>query len=213
MAWKPARGCPVEQLPDLPPDDKYALEWKTYKREVVRLVAEGNEGKFVLIRGDAIIGIWDRREDAMAVGYERFGYTAIYVHEINAIEPIYRSGYMRQVKTQKLSPATGKENLGPNGRNVMSMSDPALSPQPFDMPAPPPDHPLAKAWAVYAREVDRLLGEGNEGRYALVGDDAILGVFASSSEASTAGYVQLGLNRPFMVHQIRACEPVYRVRG
>jgi hypothetical protein len=90
MAWKPARGCKVEDLPDLPADDPLAQEWKTYKREVARLVAEGNEGKFCLIKGDEIVGIWESFSAAVAAGYERYGLTDLMVREINAIEPIYR---------------------------------------------------------------------------------------------------------------------------
>jgi hypothetical protein len=90
MAWKPARGCKIEDMPDLPADHVLAQEWKTYKREVARLVAEGHEGRFCLIKGDDIVGIWDSSSAAVAAGLERYGLTDLMVHEINAIEPIYR---------------------------------------------------------------------------------------------------------------------------
>ena len=91
MAWKPARGCKIEDMPDLPADDPLAQEWKTYKREVARLVADGNEGRSALIKGDEIVGVWDTFSAAVAAGLERFGLEQHFmVHEIHAIEPIYR---------------------------------------------------------------------------------------------------------------------------
>jgi hypothetical protein len=91
MTWKPARGCRPEDLPDLPPDDPLGQEWKTYKREVARLVAEGNEGRSCLIKGDEIVGMWDSFSDAAAAGFQRFGLEEPFlVREIHAIEPIYR---------------------------------------------------------------------------------------------------------------------------
>ena len=42
-------------------------EWNFYRREVGRLLAEGQEGSWLLIKGDDIIGIWDTQEEAEAV--------------------------------------------------------------------------------------------------------------------------------------------------
>ncbi len=48
-------------------------EIATYFRELPRLLAEGHEGRFVLIKGDQIVGIWDTSGDALQAGYDRFG--------------------------------------------------------------------------------------------------------------------------------------------
>jgi hypothetical protein len=77
----------------------------------------------------------------------------------------------------------------------------------FDMP---PDHPRAKEWAAYRRELPRLLAEGLEGRFALVQGDVVDSTWPTFSEAVEAGYERFDLT-PFMVHQIWKVEPVYRV--
>jgi hypothetical protein len=46
----------------------------TYRRELPRLLAEGQEGRFVLIKGDQILSVWDTFEDAYKAGTERFGF-------------------------------------------------------------------------------------------------------------------------------------------
>jgi hypothetical protein len=38
-----------------------------------RLLAEGNDGRYVLILGDQFFGIWDTFGDALQAGYDRFG--------------------------------------------------------------------------------------------------------------------------------------------
>lgn len=48
-------------------------ELGTFHRELPRLLGEGHEGKFVLIHGDQVAGIWPSREAALQEGYDRFG--------------------------------------------------------------------------------------------------------------------------------------------
>jgi hypothetical protein len=43
-------------------------EMHTFRRELPRLLAEGNEGKWALIKGDEIIGVYDTIEDADRAG-------------------------------------------------------------------------------------------------------------------------------------------------
>jgi hypothetical protein len=76
------------ELPDLPPDDVLAKEWLAYKREMPRLLAEGQEGRFALIKGDEVIGIWDSWQEAATVGRARFGMVPIMVQEIRERERI-----------------------------------------------------------------------------------------------------------------------------
>jgi hypothetical protein len=60
------------------PVDKNLLllkrEINTYRRELPRLLAEGHEGRVVLIKGDQVISIWDTDEDAYQAGREKFGF-------------------------------------------------------------------------------------------------------------------------------------------
>src|SRR5579872_2164036 len=60
------------KLPEDPANDITARDWNFYCREVGRLLAEGNEGRWVLIHGEKIIGIWDTVEEVDRVRLDRF---------------------------------------------------------------------------------------------------------------------------------------------
>jgi len=49
-----------------------ANELATYERHKEELVGV-HEGKFVLVHGDEIAGVWDTYQDALAAGYKEFG--------------------------------------------------------------------------------------------------------------------------------------------
>lgn len=83
------------ELPPARPGDTLAEEGETYRREVGRLLAEGNEGRHVLIKGREIIGIWETHLEAMARGYERFLLQPFLVHQIQERERILRTGCNR----------------------------------------------------------------------------------------------------------------------
>jgi hypothetical protein len=44
--------------------DAIRAEIATYRRELRRLLAEGHAERFVLIKGDEVIGVWDTSDDA-----------------------------------------------------------------------------------------------------------------------------------------------------
>src|SRR5690349_8466697 len=70
----PPREPPTIYYTELPASQAgwvLAEEWETYRREVGRLLAEGNEGRYIVIKGQQIIGIWDQREDAQATAYQQ----------------------------------------------------------------------------------------------------------------------------------------------
>jgi hypothetical protein len=60
------------ELPDAKPDSPIYREWSFYRGEAGRLLAEGHEGRFVLIKGEQIIGIWDTGAEAKAVALQRY---------------------------------------------------------------------------------------------------------------------------------------------
>jgi hypothetical protein len=84
---------PYTALAEAPPDSPIATEWNFYRRQVGRLLAEGNQGKWVLIKGERIVGIWDRFEDANAAQ----GSLAqpVMIKQILDREPLLRIGYIR----------------------------------------------------------------------------------------------------------------------
>ncbi len=83
-------------LGDMQPGSPIAPEWATYKRERPRLLAEGHEGRYVLIKGEEIIGIWDTRREAMSVGTQRFGLVPMLAHQIARWERTIRTGSYRR---------------------------------------------------------------------------------------------------------------------
>ena len=63
------------------------IELQTYKDKLSELVQ--NEGKFVLIHGDAIIDFFEAYEDALKEGYKQFGLESFMVKRIEAVESIH----------------------------------------------------------------------------------------------------------------------------
>jgi hypothetical protein len=78
------------KLPDVPPESSLALEWQVYKRELPRLLAEGQEGKAILIKGDRVLGTFDTEDAAVQAGYARYVAESFFVHTIRSQEPMVR---------------------------------------------------------------------------------------------------------------------------
>ena len=81
---------PYTELPDGKPDSPVNQEWNFYRREVGRLLAEGQEGRWLLIKGEGIIGIWDTREEAEAVALQKYLMQPCLIHRIRSREPVLR---------------------------------------------------------------------------------------------------------------------------
>ena len=62
-------------------------ELATFQRELPNLLAE--EGKFVVIFGDELVGTYTSYEDALKVGYEKFGLKPFLVKKIQALEQVH----------------------------------------------------------------------------------------------------------------------------
>ncbi len=61
------------------------LELETYQRKLPELLE--HEGKFVLIRGEEVAGVWKTEERALAAAYKRFGPRVPFlVKKIQAVE-------------------------------------------------------------------------------------------------------------------------------
>jgi hypothetical protein len=65
----------------------YEREIATYLRELPRLLQEGHTQRYVLIKGDEILGIWDLQGDAIEAGCVRFGLEPIFVKQIDPRDP------------------------------------------------------------------------------------------------------------------------------
>jgi hypothetical protein len=98
-ATPPASGaCRTIYHTELPEDTSgkpLATEWNFYRREVGRLLAEGHEGRWILIKGEQIIGIWDDEQNADAVAREQFPQQPALVHQIVTEELVFRGPNFR----------------------------------------------------------------------------------------------------------------------
>jgi len=61
-------------------------EIETFNRELPNLLAQ--EGKFVVVSGDRMIGVYDSYEDALKIAYEKCGLKPFLVKKIQAVEQI-----------------------------------------------------------------------------------------------------------------------------
>jgi hypothetical protein len=59
-------------------------EQATYVRELAGLLP--NIGKYVLIQGDTVVGVYSEYEAALGAGYDKFGLDPFMVKKIQAIE-------------------------------------------------------------------------------------------------------------------------------
>jgi hypothetical protein len=93
----PLHTIPYTELTEDSSGQRGAQEWNFYCRQVGRLLAEGHEGKWVLIRGEAIIGIWDTEAEANQLRLERFPVQDVLIHQVRSREPVFRGPiYLRQ---------------------------------------------------------------------------------------------------------------------
>jgi hypothetical protein len=83
-------AIPCTELPEAKPDSPLYREWNYYRREVGRLLAEGQEGRFVLIKGEAIIGIWDTHAEAKAAALKKYLMQPCLIHQVRSREPLLR---------------------------------------------------------------------------------------------------------------------------
>lgn len=64
-------------------------ELATYKSKLAELIANNNEGKFVLIRGENVVDVYGTYEDAIKEGYAKFGLTPFLVKQIQTVEQVH----------------------------------------------------------------------------------------------------------------------------
>jgi hypothetical protein len=86
---------PYTELPEGPAGSPIATEWDFYRRTVGRLLAEGHEGRWLLIQKEDIVGLWDTEAEANAVRVARFAHQPVLMKQVLAREPILRIGFNR----------------------------------------------------------------------------------------------------------------------
>jgi hypothetical protein len=91
-----AAHCPrIDDLPDIPDGEPFAEEWKAFKREAIRLVNEGNTGRFAVFKGERLLGVWDTLADAEMAGRQQFDDEPFLVQEVQLYLKPLRWGYSR----------------------------------------------------------------------------------------------------------------------
>lgn len=63
------------------------LETKTYEQRLPELLA-GHNGKYVLIQGTQVAGVFGSYADAVEAGYEQFDLSPFLVKRIQAVEDV-----------------------------------------------------------------------------------------------------------------------------
>jgi hypothetical protein len=86
-------GSPdIEPLWELRPDSPLKVEWELFRRERPRLLAEGHEGRWVLVKGQELVGVFDTWEEAGRVGVQKFGVVSMLVQQICRRHKLLRQG-------------------------------------------------------------------------------------------------------------------------
>jgi hypothetical protein len=84
------------ELPPAGPDEPLGVEWEVYRRKVADWLAEGNEGRWVLVKGEEVIGIFDTLEAAREEAHKRYlmPRQAYLLRQILTRERMYRVSWM-----------------------------------------------------------------------------------------------------------------------
>jgi hypothetical protein len=74
---------------EAPAQEHFRLERATF--EAIKPRLEGQEGRYVVIKGDEVAGVWPSYEEALDGGYDRFGLVAFFVKQLTASSSSPRS--------------------------------------------------------------------------------------------------------------------------
>jgi hypothetical protein len=93
------RSIHYTDLPPGNPESPLCAEWETYRREVGRLLTEGKQNQFVLIKDQELVGLYATEEEALAGGYRLFPGQAFLVHQVREREPLLRCAVVRPCRS------------------------------------------------------------------------------------------------------------------
>jgi hypothetical protein len=93
----PPQTIHYTELPEDTSQGPGATERNLYRREVGRLLAHGHEGKWVLIKGEEIIGLWDSRNEAKAVALQKYLMQPVLIRQVLSREPLLRDPTYRRL--------------------------------------------------------------------------------------------------------------------
>jgi hypothetical protein len=93
MNRTPRRTIHYTQLQDPAPDAVFAEEWRTWRREMPNLLATGFEGKYIVIKGNVILGPFEDLGAALAAGHQHYALERFQVRQVFEYEPILYTPY------------------------------------------------------------------------------------------------------------------------
>ncbi len=77
-----ANGIPLDDVPDIADGEPFAEEWRAFKQRAQRLVQEGHTGRYALLKGNQLVGVWDSLDAADLQGRQQFKGEPFLVQEI-----------------------------------------------------------------------------------------------------------------------------------
>lgn len=83
-------AMPFTDLLPARPESPLFVEWDSYRREVGRLLADGHQGRFALLKGQQIVGLYATEHEALDQGYQWFPGEPFLVHPVREREPVLR---------------------------------------------------------------------------------------------------------------------------
>ena len=86
------------QMREMDARSPLAQEWNSYRRQAGRLLADGHEGKWGMIEGEEIIGIWETWESAEEYRLLHYPHRRVLVKQVLTREVVFRVGYNRLLR-------------------------------------------------------------------------------------------------------------------
>jgi len=77
------------KLPKRSADGHVAHEAETFLRELPRLLAEGHEGKWALVKGNQVVGLYDSLDEGERAGRERYMLQPFLVQPVREWQPLW----------------------------------------------------------------------------------------------------------------------------
>ena len=77
-------------FPHLTKEGTFLTEWAFFEANKERFIDEYGEGRFVLIKDEEVIDVFEDRITGAKVGFERFGYIPLFIQEIRREPRTYR---------------------------------------------------------------------------------------------------------------------------
>jgi hypothetical protein len=78
------------QIAEPPPESENYQELQTFRREMPRLLTEGHEGKWALVKGDKIVGVFETFDDGYRAGRERYLFQLFLVQPVREWQPLFQ---------------------------------------------------------------------------------------------------------------------------